>query len=84
MVGCLRIIWRPSESPPSKNRTSRNARAWACRPPACHFEIGEKLAPLRDEGMPMQGKGNVVHNLELLRRGEDFAYDWAAAHWRSR
>ena len=26
---CLRIIWRPSESPPSKNRTSRNARAWA-------------------------------------------------------
>jgi 4,5-DOPA dioxygenase extradiol len=47
------------------------------RPPAYHFEIGERLAALRDEGVLVLGSGNVVHNLMLLRRGEEFAYDWA-------
>jgi 4,5-DOPA dioxygenase extradiol len=47
------------------------------RSPAAHYSVGEKLSALRDEGVLILGSGNVVHNLMLLRRGEEFAYEWA-------
>jgi 4,5-DOPA dioxygenase extradiol len=48
------------------------------KPALFHYEIGRRLAPLREEGVLVVGSGNVVHNLMLMRRGEDVpAFDWA-------
>ena len=50
----------------------------ATKPARFHYELGRRLAPLRDEGVLIVGSGNVVHNLMLMRRGEGVpAYDWA-------
>ena len=49
------------------------------KPPSFHFEIGRKLAPLRDEGVLIVGSGNLVHNLETYAWGRHprDPYDWA-------
>lgn len=50
----------------------------ANRPARFHYELGQRLAPLRDEGVLVIGSGNVVHNLMLMQRGEGVpAYAWA-------
>jgi 4,5-DOPA dioxygenase extradiol len=52
----------------------------ATKPALFHYEIGKRLAPLRDEGVLVVGSGNIVHNLSAYRwREPDRApYDWAA------
>jgi len=45
---------------------------------AWHFEMGRKLAALRDEGVMIVASGNVVHNLRMIRwQGAEHAYPWA-------
>lgn len=42
-----------------------------------HYKCGEKLKPLRDEGILIIGSGNIVHNLRTI----DFASDAKALSW---
>ena len=46
---------------------------------AQHYELAQRLQPLRDEGVLILGSGNVVHNLRLMQRVSDAP----AAAWAS-
>jgi 4,5-DOPA dioxygenase extradiol len=52
----------------------------AMQPPAFHYEVGKKLALLRDEGILVMGSGNIVHNLRTWTRGRPDMkpFDWAS------
>jgi 4,5-DOPA dioxygenase extradiol len=49
------------------------------QPPDFHYEIGKRLAPLRDEGVLIVGSGNLVHNLHTYAWGQHSVdpFDWA-------
>lgn len=60
------------------------------RPATFHYEIGQRLAPLREEGILIVGGGNLVHNLHTYAWGQHSAepFEWAfglsrklAAYW---
>ena len=44
-----------------------------------HYELGQRLRPLRREGILIMGSGNIVHNLALMDWSNPAApcYDWA-------
>jgi 4,5-DOPA dioxygenase extradiol len=50
----------------------------ADKPMEYHFELGAKLAPLRQRGVLVVASGNVVHNLRGMDwKLADDGYDWA-------
>ncbi len=49
------------------------------QPASFHYDLGQRLAPLRDEGILLVGSGNLVHNLHAAAWGQHSPkpFDWA-------
>jgi 4,5-DOPA dioxygenase extradiol len=51
------------------------------RPPRYHYDLGGRLAALRDQGVLLLASGNMVHNLGRIAfdkiNGPEYGYDWA-------
>ncbi|MFS7179234.1 4,5-DOPA dioxygenase extradiol [Serratia proteamaculans] len=50
------------------------------QPAEYHYELGRKLAELRDQGIMIVASGNVVHNLRMVKwQGDATPYPWATS-----
>ena len=50
----------------------------AAEPFEYHFDLGRRLAPLRDHGVVVMASGNIVHNLgRVAWHQPDAGFDWA-------
>ncbi len=49
------------------------------QPPSFHYALGQRLRPLRDEGILVAASGNLIHNLHAYAWGRhpQEPYDWA-------
>ncbi|MDP4199853.1 MAG: 4,5-DOPA dioxygenase extradiol [Bacteroidota bacterium] len=47
------------------------------QPAEFHYEIGQQLRALREQGVLIMGSGNLVHNLRRVRFDGGPPYDWA-------
>lgn len=49
------------------------------QPASFHYDLGQRLAPLREEGCLIMGSGNLVHNLHAYAWGQHnpMPYEWA-------
>ena len=54
------------------------------QPASFHYEIGQRIAPLREESILIIGSGNLVHNLHAYAWGQHTAepYEWAVSFER--
>lgn len=49
----------------------------AAQPPAYHYALGKRLAPLRDAGILIFGTGNIVHSFQGARFDMEGGHPWA-------
>ncbi len=54
------------------------------QPGSFHYDLGQRLAPLREENILIVGSGNLVHNLHSYSWGEHAVkpYEWAVSFER--
>jgi 4,5-DOPA dioxygenase extradiol len=45
--------------------------------PLSHYQLGQQLRELREEGVLILSSGNIVHNLRMVDFGNVVKYDWA-------
>lgn len=49
----------------------------AAQPPAYHYALGQRLAPLREAGIMIFGTGNIVHSFQGARFDMEGGHPWA-------
>lgn len=67
----LKVMYTDADIPVYQLSVDRNA------PPDTHYEIGRKIAPLRNQGVLILGSGNIVHNLGLVDFDREDGFRWA-------
>jgi len=47
--------------------------------PLHHYQLGQQLKELREEGVLIVSSGNIVHNLSMTIFDDNLKFDWAEA-----